>query len=110
MEGVMPLLHRSSLTWTSYQEAYDDKVTSDGAGIVQVVTFPRFIELAEDASLKRRIMSSIASTSKTENTPQASKEKKVETAQHLGVLEEDDEFEEFAVAGRSIPFDSSSNS
>ena len=73
-----------------------------------VVTFPRVV--AEDASLKPRIMASVASTSKTtEKTPQASEEKKPETAQHLGVLEEDDEFEEFAVAGGSIPPDSSSS-
>lgn len=62
------------------------------------------------AVLKQRTMTSVASTSKkTENTPQASEEKKQETAQHLGVLEEDDEFEEFAVAGGSISPDSSSH-
>jgi 26 proteasome complex subunit DSS1 len=47
-------------------------------------------------------MSSTASTSKaTETTPKTANEQKSEATQHLGVLEEDDEFEEFAAAGPS---------
>ncbi|KAG6813906.1 hypothetical protein H0H92_005755 [Tricholoma furcatifolium] len=44
-------------------------------------------------------MSSSASTSKaTETKPKVVEEKQPETTHHLGVLEEDDEFEEFPVA------------
>ncbi|KAG6817349.1 hypothetical protein H0H87_009948 [Tephrocybe sp. NHM501043] len=43
-------------------------------------------------------MSSSASTSKTAETSSKPSEKKPEATQHLGVLEEDDEFEEFPVA------------
>ncbi len=44
---------------------------------------------------------SAASTSKAKTQEKGSKpeEKKQETRPHLGVLEEDDEFEEFAAAG-----------
>jgi len=44
-------------------------------------------------------MSSVATTSKASNsTSNAAEEQKQEATQHLGVLEEDDEFEEFDVA------------
>jgi len=43
-------------------------------------------------------MSTSASTSKVTETTSKAVEQKPETTQHLGVLEEDDEFEEFAVA------------
>ncbi|KAG6879885.1 hypothetical protein C0992_010238 [Termitomyces sp. T32_za158] len=44
-------------------------------------------------------MSASASTSKAAETPSKTDEQKTEVAQHhLGVLEEDDEFEEFEVA------------
>lgn len=43
-------------------------------------------------------MSSTASTSKPTENSQASEKKKTDETQHLGVLEEDDEFEEFQVA------------
>ncbi|KAI5998708.1 DSS1/SEM1 family-domain-containing protein [Pisolithus albus] len=43
-------------------------------------------------------MSSTASTSKPTENSQASAKQKTDETQHLGVLEEDDEFEEFQVA------------
>jgi hypothetical protein len=55
--------------------------------------------------IQRPTMSSTASTSKpAETTPKPAEEpKKDESQLHLGVLEEDDEFEEFPVAGAYFP-------
>ncbi|KIO14638.1 hypothetical protein M404DRAFT_17510 [Pisolithus tinctorius Marx 270] len=44
-------------------------------------------------------MSSTASTSKPTENSKISEKQKTDGTQHLGVLEEDDEFEEFPVAG-----------
>jgi 26 proteasome complex subunit DSS1 len=51
-------------------------------------------------------MSSSASTSKPEESaPQATEQPKKDGSQlHLGVLEEDDEFEEFAIAGLLLSY------
>ncbi|KAI6097596.1 DSS1/SEM1 family-domain-containing protein [Pisolithus croceorrhizus] len=43
-------------------------------------------------------MSSTAGTSKSTENSKASEKQKTDETQHLGVLEEDDEFEEFQVA------------